>query len=594
MPFTPKYYPDLKHFNQQNAIWGVVRWLVDDQTSVAPNAPTPDTQSDPVLSTGPAGPAWKIIECRSNGGRYQPGSPPSGDGTLSGISDTGEGIAHNWRLGATWAVNEITVTGGSASPGDLITINGNVLTAVSGAAGVDEFDVASGSTTTIVANIVAAVIDPLNSYDGDVTAVDADPDVEFTAVTAGPAGNLLTLTTDNAPAFAITEPTFFGVLEDEDWIVLETVRESILGATALATGSVTPTTGATAPTTITLDGVVLTGVAGARTPGSDDFDMSLGSVALLTAEITAAINDGANSFTTTMTAVDGTTDVDLTAESVNHPGATGNLLTLAARATSVTYTVSGPVLTGGNWGEECQLLFGLDGGEAVLEQCLIPYANFTSTSTNVGVSSLTLPSDSFGEGLATLRSTTIAFNINEIMAVADEGMLAIFWDPYVQASLWFRYYGDVDNPHPIDKRPFVMREGGTAGDQAFEAHWTQVNFTFFWYRISPVDDTTLLNDGHEQTAYVEATFLDFVMIRGTTWGLDSRLGTRQFFPVGVIFMDPGHEHQAGWLKNVYEGHGLLGIRGSSGARDYIWRWDENPGTTGLSPIVLKWDGITPV
>lgn len=48
--------------------------------------------------------------------------------------------------------------------------------------------------------------------------------------------------------------------------------------------------------TLTINGVVLTAVAGARTPGSDDFDGSLATAALIAAEIVEAINDPANSF----------------------------------------------------------------------------------------------------------------------------------------------------------------------------------------------------------------------------------------------------------------------------------------------------------
>jgi len=57
-------------------------------------------------------------------------------------------------------------------------------------------------------------------------------------------------------------------------------------------------TSATIPagSTITINGVTLTGVAGARTPGADDFSVSGGTIAAHCLEIAAAINDGANSF----------------------------------------------------------------------------------------------------------------------------------------------------------------------------------------------------------------------------------------------------------------------------------------------------------
>ena len=596
MPFTPTYYNKKAHYNQNNGVWGFVRWLLNDKTTVSPNGPVSGSKSDAVLSAGPAGPGWKLVECHSNGARYIPGGGPSGDGTLSGIVTTGEGIAHNWRLGATQSVNEITVTGGSVVAADTVTINGVILVAVSGARtpGSDDFDMSSGVTATIVADMVAAINDPLNSFTTTATAVDASPDVELTAVVTGPAGNALTLATNNAGAFGLTEATFFGVLDPDDWIVLETDRATILGATALATGTITPGTGGPSAATITINGVVLTGVAGARTSGSDDFNMSLGTVAALVTEITAALNDAANSFETIITASDDTTSVGLTAVVGGHPGAVGNLITLAAAATGATYVVSGPVLTGGNFGEECQFMFAIGTANDDLLQLMIPLADWAASSSNVGASSLTLPVTSFGQGLATLHSTTIPNTTFQIMAVADEGMCAMFWDPNNDGNLWFQYLGDVDNPNPSDDKPFVMRQSTlTSGDEEFSAHWSQGSFTFYWQRISPVDDTTLIN-GHEQTAHVFGTFAAHIHSRSGLWGLDTRLGTRQFFPVGLIFVTSGHEHQAGWLKNVFEGHNQLSLRGSSGARDFIWRWDGPIGTDNFSPIVMSWDGLTEV
>ncbi len=48
--------------------------------------------------------------------------------------------------------------------------------------------------------------------------------------------------------------------------------------------------------TVVLGGISLTSVAGPRTPGSDDFDGSLGTPALIAANMVAAINDPTNSF----------------------------------------------------------------------------------------------------------------------------------------------------------------------------------------------------------------------------------------------------------------------------------------------------------
>lgn len=69
------------------------------------------------------------------------------------------------------------------------------------------------------------------------------------------------------------------------------------------------------------DNNVLTGVAGPRTPGSDDFDASLGTVGALQAEIVAAINDPLNSFSGLTAAPSGPADVVVT---VNASGKWGN------------------------------------------------------------------------------------------------------------------------------------------------------------------------------------------------------------------------------------------------------------------------------
>jgi hypothetical protein len=53
---------------------------------------------------------------------------------------------------------------------------------------------------------------------------------------------------------------------------------------------------------VSIGGVSLTSVAGARTPGSDDFDGSLGTVALIAADMVSAINDPSNSFSTFVSA----------------------------------------------------------------------------------------------------------------------------------------------------------------------------------------------------------------------------------------------------------------------------------------------------
>jgi hypothetical protein len=117
----------------------------------------------------------------------------------------------------------------------------------------------------------------------------------------------------------------------------------LVGAVAQATGSATVVaTPSTA--TLTIGGVPLTASAGARTPGANDYDGTLGTVALIAADIVAAINDGANGFAAIATAVDGGAGlVSLTAVPV---GAAGNAVTLATTDV-LDVTVSAATLANG-------------------------------------------------------------------------------------------------------------------------------------------------------------------------------------------------------------------------------------------------------
>lgn len=120
---------------------------------------------------------------------------------------------------------------------------------------------------------------------------------------------------------------------------------NIDGSNTFATGTVLVNTTLVAGDTITINGNVLTGVAVARTSGSDNFNASLATVAALAAEIAAAINDVANSFAADVTAVAVTDTV--TIEAVT-PGVGGNAITLAVATTPAGgLTPSGATLTGG-------------------------------------------------------------------------------------------------------------------------------------------------------------------------------------------------------------------------------------------------------
>lgn len=113
---------------------------------------------------------------------------------------------------------------------------------------------------------------------------------------------------------------------------------------ATATVTVSDNASVGAGDTITIAGVPLTGAAGARTPGSDDFDATLATDVLTAAEIAAAINDTANSWYTDLVHAVASGNV-VTLYAVP-PGTTGNTFGLAT-SDAVAFTVSGALFSGG-------------------------------------------------------------------------------------------------------------------------------------------------------------------------------------------------------------------------------------------------------
>jgi hypothetical protein len=79
------------------------------------------------------------------------------------------------------------------APGDILTINGNPLTAMAGAPGVDQFQV-GGTEIATATNIAAAINDPANSFLVDVYANSYGTDtVHIFASSGGVAGNAITI-----------------------------------------------------------------------------------------------------------------------------------------------------------------------------------------------------------------------------------------------------------------------------------------------------------------------------------------------------------------------------------------------------------------
>lgn len=124
---------------------------------------------------------------------------------------------------------------------------------------------------------------------------------------------------------------------------------AVLMAGAYSTGTVT-VAAATDADTVTIGPVggekVLSGFAGPRTPGSDNFDVSSGVPATIAIDLAAAINDPLNSFTGIVTVPAAPVGAIVTLQAVPL-GVLGDAITLASTA---NLTPSGAALTGGGVG----------------------------------------------------------------------------------------------------------------------------------------------------------------------------------------------------------------------------------------------------
>jgi len=206
--------------------------------------------------------------------------------------------------------------------GETLTIGGVPLTATNGARtpGNDDFDMSSGVAGTIAIDLAAAINDFFNSFAAIATA-------------GVPVGGLVTLT-------AVP----LGVLGDAVALVGDV---NLVVSGALMSGGVSPA----ALDTVTIGGVPLTAVAVARTPGSDNFDVSSSVAATIAIDLAAAINDPLNSFAAIVTAVAVGPAVNLTAVPL---GVLGNVVTLVS---SATFTPSGAgFLAGGGVGAIAYIL----------------------------------------------------------------------------------------------------------------------------------------------------------------------------------------------------------------------------------------------
>lgn len=161
--------------------------------------------------------------------------------------------------------------------------------------------------------------------------------VEFTNTLVG-GQNLVQLSA--APVYGGAPPD----VKRTDFVFLEVFR-ALVSPSPHATATVTVNLLPNAGDTITINGIVLTAVAGA--PGVDQFTIA-GTTSATAQNIATAVNLGTNSFTFTATAqVDVTVPNQVNLRAVP-AGAAGNAYTLAiAEVVGGTFAISGPFFAGG-------------------------------------------------------------------------------------------------------------------------------------------------------------------------------------------------------------------------------------------------------
>jgi hypothetical protein len=172
---------------------------------------------------------------------------------------------------------------------------------------------------------------------------------------------------------------------------------------------------------------------------------------------------------------------------------------------------------------------------------------------------------------------------------ADNGMVMLMADDTSSLNdAWFTYAGEVDDPSPGDNYPFIASSGAQDGN----CHYVLGDFSGLseWSRISPVDETTLLNSGRamafalirEQFPFevAEPTFKDF--------------GGYYRSPIGVGFTTAMNQHIAGTLRYINITHGSLGPRWTSDVLTRIgWAIPMANGATINCGWSMDWDGTTP-
>jgi hypothetical protein len=614
MAYTPTYYNAKLHLSTANGVWALVRWLVNDQTSVSTSAVAPDD----ARLVGPAGPAWKLVACRSNGSLYS----TRATGSITTIAKAS--IADNTTFTIDDGVNpllrtfEFNVSGTATIPPTSIEVDIS--------ADVTADDVRDTIITTINNLKSLHTIQASNGGAATVTLENVVPGLASNTTQSQTVGGGFAITnmtgalqaSGDGTMAAITGATNWrdGPLADEDWCVLQSTRRSALGITQQAQGYLAPEIGATT-LDFTINGITLTGVVGARTSGSNDFDRSLGTKALIVADMAAAINDPANSFVGVVKATAVVTgfgdEVLLDADPIAHPGIAGNLIDISVSSnltnpyvrssTMAVTTYNNANLGSGLTTNEFELYIKADTTDFDMDTQILPMAteNDAFVLSTANATPPPLPSTALGSALGTdaqFGTRNDSGRPSTYAHVADEGSWTGFFDGGDRTIVSHHYHGSVDLALPAVTKPFVVK--GTAdGDVYWDTQQSSSTTIKCFRMLNPADDTSLIIGAAVGMAWQGGTFpfSQYQWYHELIATNDIRLGSRSILPVGVWFQSTSTNADLpgklflGYFQNTWSIHNRSGVRGTLNNRSYLWRASNINAIDDLI-ILIKWDGIT--
>jgi len=368
------------------------------------------------------------------------------------------------------------------------------------------------------ANVNSNVQDPW-ATSGSVVSSDASVLIDTYGVTS------TVLTRDYDDEARRQDATFNAGAATGNWISTDDLNGILYAATGVIRVLTAPLT---VGDTFTIGATTFTGVAGARTPGSDDFDATLGTLAALQAELITAINDPLNGTAGVVTAsaglLDGTGgDVRVTAVTA---GSAGNAIALATSVPARIAVSATTLLRGGIpaqvWNSRLVVpssttLVRSDGPNS-------PNADWTTYSpttlgANPDYTTLTAPAI----GFETFDDTSGLFRASGTLVFTGSFAGANALADLVSGALqvWiFKRTGSVGNagPLPGNSRPLILH-GGTYSFATFDDGLTDpkireatssvntINFTFGGFSmLDGIHVAWKINDPSIQIDSVSATF----------------------------------------------------------------------------------------